>query len=120
MDIAKSSAEKFAHNKGLKGTLKSIKISKKTGSGRAILLTLKTSKGSKQVRCAEFRAATGIRSCKLTTITTGTTKIHLEGRGYGHGIGMCQDGAHGMAKQNYNYKQILKHYYPGSTLSQVK
>lgn len=120
MDIAKSSAEKFAHSKGLKGTLKSIKVSKKTGSGRANLLTLKTSKGSKQVRCADFRAATGIRSCKLTSIRTGMTKIHLEGHGYGHGIGMCQDGAHGMAKQNYTYKQILKHYYPGSTLAQVK
>lgn len=120
MDIAKSSAEKFARSKGLKGTLKSIKVSKKTSSGRANLLTLKTSQGSKQVRCADFRAATGIRSCKLTVVTTGTTKVHLEGRGYGHGIGMCQDGAHGMAKQNYNYKQILKHYYPGSTLSQVK
>ena len=120
MDIAKSSAEKFARSKGLKGTLKSIKVSKKTSSGRANLLTLKTSQGSKQVRCADFRAATGIRSCKLTSVRTGTTKIHLEGHGYGHGIGMCQDGAHGMAKQNYTYKQILKHYYPGSTLAQVK
>ena len=119
-DISKSSVEKFARSKGLKGSLKSIKVSKKTNSGRANLLTLKTTNGSKQVRCADFRAATGIRSCKLTKITTGTTKVHVEGHGYGHGIGMCQDGAHGMAKQNYTYKQILKQYYPGATLSQVK
>lgn len=119
-DIARSSAEKFARSKGLKGGLKSIKVAKKTSTGRANLLTLKTSRGSKQVRCADFRAATGIRSCKLTKISVGATKVHVEGRGYGHGIGMCQDGAHGMAKQNYNYKQILKQYYPGSTLSVVK
>ncbi len=119
-DIAKSTAEKFARSQGLKGTLKSIKVAKKTSTGRAVDLTLKTTAGSKTVPCANFRTATGIRSCKLTKITTGASKIHIEGRGYGHGIGMCQDGAHGMAKQNYTYKQILKHYYPGSTLSQVR
>lgn len=119
-DITKSSAERFAKSQGLKGSLKSIKVAKKTSTGRASYLTLKTSGGSKTVLCASFRAATGIRSCKLTKISVGTTKVHVEGHGYGHGIGMCQDGAHGMAKQNYNYKQILKHYYPGSTLSQFR
>ena len=119
-DIAKSTVEKFAHSQGLKGNLKSLKVAKKTSTGRASYITLKTSGGSKTVLCASFRAATGIRSCKLTNISIGTTKVHFEGHGYGHGIGMCQDGAHGMAKQNYTYKQILKHYYPGSTLSQFR
>ena len=119
-DIAKSTFEKFARSQGLKGNLKNIKIAKKTGTGRAVSITLKTSGGSKTVLCSSLRAATGIRSCKLTKITAGANKVHVEGHGYGHGIGMCQDGAHGMAKQNYTYKQILKHYYPGSTLSQVK
>lgn len=119
-DISKSVVEKFAKSQGLKGTLKSIKVAKKTSSGRAVTLTLKTSGGSKTVSCANFRAATLIRSCKLTKITTGSTKVHFEGHGYGHGIGMCQDGAHGMAKQNYTYKQILKHYYPGAILSQMR
>lgn len=119
-DIAKSTAEKFARSQGLKGTLKSVRVAKKTGTGRAVNLTLKTTSGSKTVSCANFRTATGIRSCKLTKITTGASKVHIQGHGYGHGIGMCQDGAHGMAKQNYTYKQILKHYYPGSTLSQVR
>ena len=119
-DITKTVAEKFARSQGLKGSLKSIKIAKKTSTGRANLLVLKTANGSKQVRCADFRAYTGIRSCKITKLTVGSTKVHVEGHGYGHGIGMCQDGAHGMAKQNYTYKQILKQYYPGSTLSVVK
>ena len=119
-DIAKSAVEKFARSKGLKGSVKSVKISKKTSTGRANLLTIKTSKDSKQVRCADFRVATGIRSCKITKLSIGATKMHVEGHGYGHGIGMCQDGAHGMAKQNYTYKQILKQYYPGSTLAVVK
>lgn len=35
------------------------------------------------------------------------------GGGNGHGVGMCQDGAIGMAKSGYTYKMILSHYYPG-------
>ncbi len=118
-DIAKSAVEKFARTQGLKGSLKSIKVAKKTASGRASHLTLKTGQGSKTVLCSSFRAAVPIRSCKLIKITTGASKVHFEGHGYGHGIGMCQDGAHGMAKQGKTYKQILKQYYPGSTISQI-
>lgn len=36
-----------------------------------------------------------------------------EGRGYGHGVGMCQHGALGMARRGFSYEQILRHYYPG-------
>ncbi|RLI52770.1 MAG: hypothetical protein DRO93_14540 [Candidatus Thorarchaeota archaeon] len=37
--------------------------------------------------------------------------ILLWGAGFGHGEGMCQQGAAAMAKDGYNYKEILKHYY---------
>ena len=119
-DLSNAAVEKFARSQGLKGALKSVKVAKKTGTGRAVTLTIKTSNGSKTVLCSSFRAGTGLRSCKITKLSTGANKVHFEGHGYGHGIGMCQDGAHGMAKQNYKYKEILKHYYPGSTLSVVK
>ena len=42
----------------------------------------------------------------------------LNGRGWGHGVGFCQIGAAVMAYKGYDYKQILEHYYPGSTLKQ--
>ena len=45
--------------------------------------------------------------------------IVAEGGGYGHGIGMCQFGAIGMAGQGYKYDQILKHYYRGIDLDRV-
>ena len=41
------------------------------------------------------------------------TKIIIKNKGYGHGVGMSQYGANGMAKEGYNYKDILKHYYTG-------
>ncbi|MCQ2335199.1 MAG: SpoIID/LytB domain-containing protein [Paludibacteraceae bacterium] len=43
----------------------------------------------------------------------------LHGKGWGHGVGLCQIGAAVMADQGYPYQQILSHYFPGSTLSQL-
>ena len=44
------------------------------------------------------------------------SKIRLNGRGWGHGVGLCQIGAAVMASRGYNYRQILSHYYPGSNI----
>ncbi|MCK4427543.1 MAG: SpoIID/LytB domain-containing protein, partial [candidate division Zixibacteria bacterium] len=41
------------------------------------------------------------------------TSVTARGRGNGHGVGMCQTGAIGMARKGYSYKNILTHYYPG-------
>lgn len=120
MDIPRSKVEKYAQSAGLNGKLKNMKVSNKTSTGRATHLTISTNKGSKTVPCPQFRLATGIRSCKITKISLTSGYVHFQGKGYGHGVGMCQDGANGMAKQNYNYKQILKHYYPHSTLTKIK
>jgi len=42
--------------------------------------------------------------------------VDIIGKGWGHGVGMCQWGALGMAKQQFNYRQILAYYYPQSVL----
>lgn len=39
--------------------------------------------------------------------------VVLRGRGYGHGVGLCQEGAMKMARYRYNYLQILLYYFPG-------
>lgn len=41
------------------------------------------------------------------------TDVVLRGRGYGHGVGLCQEGAMKMAKYGYTYRQILLYYFPG-------
>jgi stage II sporulation protein D len=41
----------------------------------------------------------------------------IKGRGFGHGVGMCQYGAYGMAQIGRNYQQILAHYYRGTVVS---
>ena len=52
------------------------------------------------------------------TIRPKTTKdkIIITTRGYGHGVGMSQYGALGMAKEGYSYEDILFHYYTGVEL----
>ena len=42
--------------------------------------------------------------------------LRLEGRGYGHGIGMSQTGAKKMAELGYDWQDILDYYYPGTVL----
>lgn len=42
--------------------------------------------------------------------------LTLRGRGWGHGVGLCQIGAAVMANRGYSYEQILKHYYPGASI----
>ena len=44
------------------------------------------------------------------------TDFILKGRGWGHGVGLCQIGAAVMASRGYGYKEILAHYYPGSEI----
>jgi stage II sporulation protein D len=39
--------------------------------------------------------------------------VVLEGRGFGHGVGLCQEGAMKMAKYGYTYQQIALFYFPG-------
>ena len=44
------------------------------------------------------------------------TVFLLDGRGWGHGVGMSQWGAEGYARHGFGYRQILAHYYPHTTI----
>ena len=46
--------------------------------------------------------------------------IQIITTGYGHGVGMSQYGANGMAKEGYTYEQILTHYYTGTKIKKIK
>ena len=53
------------------------------------------------------------------SVAQATDTFRFHGSGYGHGIGMSQWGAQGMALGGANYEQILKHYYTGIQLTNV-
>ncbi len=44
-------------------------------------------------------------------------KVILKGKGYGHGVGLCQWGSISMAKKGFDFKQILEHYFPGTEVT---
>jgi len=46
-------------------------------------------------------------------------RVIFEGQGYGHGVGMCQCGAIGMARQGWSYDSILAHYYTNVDLKKL-
>lgn len=56
---------------------------------------------------------------KISKKNSNSSGFTIIGAGNGHGVGMCQWGAIGMAAQGYNYKQILKHYYRGITIKKI-
>ncbi len=63
----------------------------------------------------QVREALGLRSADFDIVINGNN-ASITTRGYGHGVGMSQYGSNGMANAGYNYKSILSHYYPGTTI----
>ena len=57
-----------------------------------------------------------LRSSSFKVVSIDKTGIKISGRGYGHGVGMCQMGAVGRALVGLNFEQILKAYYTGVTI----
>jgi stage II sporulation protein D len=66
-----------------------------------------------------MRTLFGLSSTNFNFIQSGD-EIEIVTTGNGHGVGMSQYGANGMAKEGFNYKQILKHYYLGVEVVQMK
>jgi len=60
-----------------------------------------------------------LRSTICRIINMGDKWAFLSGRGYGHGVGMCQCGAQGMARQGKTAREILLYYYPGSKIVSI-
>lgn len=66
----------------------------------------------------DFRNKLGLRSADFD-IEKNDEGVVITTRGYGHGVGMSQYGANGMAKSGSSYRDILFHYYPGVTLKSL-
>ena len=64
----------------------------------------------------KVRELLGLRSADFD-ISISDNNANITTRGYGHGVGMSQYGANAMANAGYSYKDILSHYYPGTTLT---
>ena len=66
----------------------------------------------------EIRETLQLKSSCFTIAVDGDT-ITFTVKGFGHGVGMSQEGAQGMALEGYGYEEILKHYYTGIQFADV-
>jgi len=94
--------------------IEKIKILDRSPSGRVIYLKIYHQGGHLKIRASTFRMVMGPNLIKSTLFAMEHmgNRIKFYGRGWGHGVGMCQWGAKGMAERGANYRQILQYYYP--------
>jgi stage II sporulation protein D len=103
------------------GGVTAIDVAERTPSLRVSTLTVRGTRGSARLRGNDFRRMVGyeiIRSTLFAVALDGAV-ARFSGRGYGHGVGMSQWGAKGMAEQGYTAEKILEYYYPGTTLGSL-
>ena len=93
-----------------------IKILSRTAGGRVERMQT----GDVRLKGTEVRNALGLSSALFSVsfdkAKDGNTRITFTSNGSGHGVGMSQYGANGMAKAGYGYKEILQHYYSGTEI----
>jgi stage II sporulation protein D len=99
------------------GTLYDVNIKRQGYSRRAAELEIIGSNGTKILKGGAIRSALRLRE-QLFVINkrysgNQVTAYTFTGRGWGHGVGMCQYGAYGLAKMGVKFDDIVKHYYTG-------
>ncbi len=95
-----------------------LSIGQKGDSGRAITLLA----DGKEVKAADLRirlGSTKMRSTLLNTLSIRDGKVRMSGRGYGHGVGMSQWGAYGMAQAGRTAEEIISHYFRNIVLEKL-
>lgn len=103
------------------GTLYDVNIKRKGYSRRAAELEIIGSNGVKSLKGGKIRSALRLNE-QLFVIDkryagNQVASYTFIGRGWGHGVGMCQYGAYGMAKMGLKYDAIIRHYYTGVDLT---
>ncbi len=102
-------------------SIASIAVTKKGSDGRVRELAL-MGNSLHLITGEDFRAVTcrafGWNTLKSTAFDLRFEKNYyvFNGRGLGHGLGLCQYGAMSMARQGYSYREILRHYFPGTEI----
>ena len=90
-----------------------IEITARTPTGRARRVRLASAGTVREVKASSFRRAAGYTRVKSLwmEIAPSADGWKFTGKGYGHGVGMCQWGANGKAKRGMGYREILARYY---------
>ena len=115
---------RLARHAGDIGALLDLRVSRRGVSRRVLDLEVVGAKATAHVTSGRVRAALSLRE-QLFVIDrrfdeSGRVAAYtFTGRGWGHGVGMCQTGAYGLARAGASYEKILKSYYTGISLTRM-
>lgn len=106
----------------IKSTVKiqDIRVTKKDAAGKVCEVKIKKNNSWITYTGKEFYALFPHIKSFCYNITKRGQKVNFKGSGYGHHLGLCQWGAYAMVKQGWNYKNILKFYYPHTYLMKLQ
>ena len=91
-------------------------INEYTTTGRVLNIRIKNI----VIPAEKLRTMIGLKSTRFSIETNNEkNQILFNVIGYGHGVGMSQYGANGMAKKGYNYEEILSHYYKNTKIKKI-
>lgn len=100
------------------GSFSTVALGTKGPSGRTIDIVI----GGAKVPAVDLREALGstrMKSTLLTSLTMSGDKVTMKGKGYGHGVGLAQWGARGMASQGKPAQDIITYFFSGARLSKL-
>jgi stage II sporulation protein D len=106
------------------GSLVDVEVLTRGESGRVVDLKVTGTAATSTVHGFQIRAALGLRDTLFVIDRTYdeqglVDQFIFTGRGWGHGVGLCQVGAYGMAVAGAGYKDILKKYYTGVKIDKI-
>lgn len=112
-----SRLQKYWSGEGVRfGSLKTVTVGEVPHTGGVSQIQMSDGRQTVDLPATAFRRVVGtsdLYSHHFQVARDGTTWV-FEGAGHGHGVGLCQWGARGLARTGKTYLQILTHYYPGS------
>lgn len=110
------------------GTLNDVQVIERSPLGRVMKLAIEGTEGRYVVESDRVRwlwsggivGQGGLQSTLFRIMRRPDGALEFSGGGWGHGAGMCQEGAAGMATRGSDHREIIKHYYPGTTVGPLE
>jgi stage II sporulation protein D len=114
-------ARELAAAAGLPGDATAARVATRSATGRAERVEVRAGERRALVAATDLRQRLGFSrlpslSFEIRSPRAARDGFVLEGRGQGHGAGLCQWGAAGLAREGKTYREILLHYYPGTEI----
>jgi stage II sporulation protein D len=109
-------ARDLARAAGLKGEASAVRVVARTSTGRAERLEIDAGGKTISLAAADLRQRLGFSRLPSLAFDVRAARggFTFAGSGQGHGAGLCQWGAAGLAREGKTYREILAHYYPGT------